>query len=264
MGLTHGIHGWTDVAVPDLEAGMAFYTGVFGWDVVDGGGGDVAPYTMFAVDGKLVAGMGLLGPDQAATGEPPSWSAYIIVDDVESTFIRALELGAVPLLEPTRIMDAGKMCFIMDPVGAPIGFWEAGSHGGAEVFNLPNTITWNDLGCRDVASATSFYGELLGWEVSPMDMGDGTIYWTISNDGRMNGGIWDVSGYPSDEIPTHWLNWFRVADCAGTAARIEELGGTVQRGPQPSGVGISAMVADPFGATFGIIETDQVDDQPPR
>jgi uncharacterized protein len=264
MGLTHGIHGWTDVAVPDMEAGEAFYTGVFGWEALVGDGGEAMPYTMFAIDGRLVAGMGPLAPEQAAEGQPPSWTAYIIVDDVDAVFRRALELGATPILEPMQIMAAGRVGFVIDPVGASIGFWEAGTHGGAELFNVPDTITWNDLGCRDVDAAKTFYTELLGWEASPIDMGDGNTYWTFSNAGRMNGGVWDVSGSMPDEAPAHWLNWFRVADCAATAARVEELGGTVERAPQPSGVGISAVVSDPFGATFGIIETDQADGQPPR
>jgi predicted enzyme related to lactoylglutathione lyase len=38
----------------------------------------------------------------------------------------------------------------------------------------------------------------------------------------------------------------------------------VFREPSETGVGVSAVVSDPFGALFGIIETDQVDGQPPR
>jgi predicted enzyme related to lactoylglutathione lyase len=264
MGLAHGIHGWTDVAVPDMEAGRAFYTGLFGWHASDGGGGDAMPYTMFTLDGKLVAGLGGLSPEQAATGQPPVWSAYIIVDDLDEVFARAIELGAKPLMEPTQIMEAGKMAFMLDPVGAAIGFWEPGIHGGAEVFNLPGTVTWNDLGCRDVEAAKSFYGDLLGWEATAIDMGGGATYWTFTNAGRANGGVWDINGAMPDEMPAHWLNWFRVDDCAATAARAVELGGSIEREPSETGIGVMAVVSDPFGAVFAVIETDQVDGQPPR
>ena len=264
MGLAHGIIGWTDLAVPDMDAGVSFYTQLFGWEAASAGPSESMPYTMFTRGGDLVAGMGPLSQEQIDAGQPPAWSAYVIVDDVDAIPARAVELGATSLMEPMQIMDSGKMTFVIDPVGAPIGFWQSGTHDGAEVFNEPNSITWNDLGTRDVEAAKGFYGELLGWETSAMDMGGGSTYWTFSNADRMNGGTWDISGFLPDDVPSHWLNWFRVDDCAAMAARVEELGGSVEREPQESGVGISAVVSDPFGAVFGIIQTDQADGQPPR
>ena len=264
MGLAHGIHGWVDVAVPDMDGGRVFYSDLFGWDAADSGPSESMPYTMFTLGGKLVAGMGPLSAEQMESGQPPAWSSYVIVDDVDAIHARAVELGATPLMEPMQIMDSGKMTFVLDPVGAPIGFWESGAHDGAEVFNEPGSITWNDLACRDTDAAKAFYTELLGWEVGEMDMGDTGTYWTFTNAGRMNGGTWDMTSMLPDETPPHWLNWFRVDDCAATADRVVELGGSVARPPSEDGVGISAVVADPFGAMFGIIQTDQADGQPPR
>lgn len=264
MGLAHGIVGWTDVAVPDMDAGESFYSNLFGWHAASAGPSESMPYTMFTLDGKLVAGMGPLSPDQIEAGQPPAWSSYIIVDDADAAFAAAVELGATPLMEPMQIMDSGKMVFILDPVGAAIGFWQSGTHDGAEVFNEPGSITWNDLATRDVETAKTFYTSLLGWELGEMPMGDDGTYWTFSNDGRMNGGTWDMSGMLPDDVPSHWMAWFRVANCQTTADKVEALGGVVHRPPSQTGVGISAVVSDPFGAMFGIIETDQVDGQPPR
>jgi predicted enzyme related to lactoylglutathione lyase len=247
-----------------MEAGETFYKELFGWDAVEADGGESMPYTMFTLDGDLVAGMGPLSPEQQEAGQPPAWSAYIIVDDVDAVFAKAVELGATPLMEPMQIMNAGKMVFILDPVGAPIGFWQSGEHDGAQVFNQPNSITWNDLATRDVDAAKAFYTELLGWEVGETDMGDAGTYWTFSNDGRMNGGTWDVTGFLPDDAPSHWMNWFRVAKCETTADRVVALGGSIVRPPQQSDIGVSAVVSDPFGAMFGIIATEQADGQPPR
>ena len=264
MGLAHGTHGWSDVAVPDMEAGEAFYGGLFGWTADHSGPSESMPYTMFSLDGKVVAGMGPLSDSQMEAGQPPVWSSYVIVDDVADIFARAVALGATPLVEPMAIMDTGSMAFIIDPVGAPVGFWQSGTHDGALVFNEPNSVTWNDLATRDVEAARSFYTELLGWEADQMDTGGTMEYWTFTNADRMNGGVWDTAGSLPDEVPSHWMTWFRVANCQASADRVVELGGLVQRAPQKTGVGISAVVTDPFGATFGIIETDQVDGQPPR
>ena len=240
MGLAHGTIGWADVAVPDMDAGAAFYKGLFGWDAV-AAGADSFPYTMFARDGKLVAGMGELGAEQIEAGQPPVWSSYIIVDDVDAIFAKAVELGATPIMEPMDVMDTGRMFFVIDPVGAAIGFWQSGTHDGAEVFNEPNTMSWNEIASRDVDSAISFYTELLGWGAETMDM-DGFPYTMLKVGDRSNGGAYDMTGIVPDEIPAHWLAWFVVEDCEASAATVEELGGAVRRAPERSGIDRKSVV----------------------
>lgn len=263
MGLAHGILGWTDVAVPDMDTGAAFYGTVFGWEAEDGDGGGSMPYRMFTLDGRAVAGMGPLSPEQAEAGQPPAWSTYVIVDDADAIYARAVELGATPLMECMDILDAGRMFFMIDPVGAAVGVWQSGHHDGAEIFNVPGALSWNELLCRDVDTARSFYTELLGWESETGEF-DGFSYTMFKNAGRTNGGLMDLSGTGQDDVPAHWLSWFLVADCDETAAKVLDAGGSVLRDPTTDGVGRTSLVADPFGAVFGIIATDQNDGQPPR
>jgi len=255
--------GWADVAAPDTAVAEVFYKGVFGWDAQTNPS-ESMPYTMFTKNGKLVAGMGPLSAEQQEAGQPPAWSSYVIVDDVDATFAKAKELGATPMMEPMQIMDAGKMVFIIDPVGAAIGFWQSGTHDGAEMFNVPDTMTWNDLGCRDVGTAVAFYTALLGWSTSEMDMGDGNMYTMFSVGDRATGGTWDISGTMPDQVPAHWLTWFNVSDIDAVATKVGELGGRVVQPPQDSPMGKWAVVTDPAGATFGIITANQSDGQPER
>ncbi len=262
MGLAHGTVGWADVAVPDTAAGEAFYTALFGWEAQTTAD-EKMPYTMFTKDGKVVAGMGPLSPLQQAGGQPPVWTPYIIVDDIDATFAKAKDLGAQVLMEPMQILDAGSMFFILDPVGAAIGFWQSGTHDGAEVFNEVNTMTWNDLGCRDVDAAKAFYQDLLGWGSEETDMG-GSAYTLFKVGDRVNGGTWDISGQLPDEIPAHWLTWFRVDNAHDAAGKATELGGSVMKEPGESPFGVSAILSDPAGAVFAIIETDQAEGQPNR
>jgi hypothetical protein len=263
MGLAHGTIGWADVAVPDTEAGESFYSGLFGWDAQTNPS-ESMPYTMFSRDGKVVAGMGPLSPEQQAAGQPPVWSSYVMVDDIDAIFAKAKELGATVLMDPMQIMDFGSMFFVIDPVGAAIGFWQSGTHDGAELFNVPNTMGWNDLGCRDVPAAVAFYTALLGWSTSEMDMGNGNMYTMFSVGERATGGAWDISGTMPDEVPAHWLTWFNVPDTDTVAEKVAEFGGRVVQPPQDSPQGKMAIVTDPAGATFGIIAATQIDGQPPR
>jgi predicted enzyme related to lactoylglutathione lyase len=263
MGLAHGTIGWTDLAAPDMAVAETFYTEIFGWGT-QSTPSESMPYTMFTKEGKVVAGMGPLSQEQQAAGQPSAWSSYVIVDDIDATFAKATELGATVLMEPMQIMDSGSMFLIIDPVGAAIGFWQSGTHDGAEIFNVPNAMGWNDLGCRDVDAAVAFYAALLGWSTSEMDMGDGNMYTMFSVGDRATGGTWDISRAMPAEVPPHWLTWFNVPDTDAVATRIEELGGRVVQPPQESPQGRMAIVTDPAGATFGIVTATQWDDQPER
>ena len=263
MGLAHGTIGWADVASPDTTVAEAFYKELFGWEA-DTNPSESMPYTMFTNGGKLVAGMGPLSTEQQEAGQPTAWSTYVIVDDIDATFAKAKELGATVLMEPSQIMDAGRMFFVVDPVGAVIGFWQSGTHDGAELFNVPNTMTWNDLGCRDVDAAVTFYTELLGWSTSTMEMGDDSTYTMFSVGERPTGGTWDISGVMPDEVPPHWLTWFNVTDADEVANKAAEFGGRVVQPPRDSPMGKMAIITDPAGATFGIIAATQSDVQPER
>lgn len=263
MGLSNGTVGWADVAVPDMAAGIAFYEALFGWEtqVFEA---ESMPYAMFSRGDKAVAGLGSLSPEQIESGQPPAWSTYIIVDDADTTFAKAVELGATPLMEPMDIPDTGRFFFVLDPVGAAVGFWQSGDHDGAEVFNEMNTMTWNDTASSDLEASVSFYTELLGWVAEHVDY-DGFPYTLFKIGERSNAGAYDMSGLVPDGVPPHWLVWFLVEDCHSSASTITELGGSVLSEPRESGVGTSAVVADPFGATFAIIEPGRATDgQPPR
>ena len=117
MGHPNGTFGWADVAVPDMDQGKVFYSGLFGWDAVDSPGGESMPYTMFMLDGKTVAGMGPLRPEGIEAGQPPVWSSYLLVDDVDATAAKAKELGAVLPWDSTF----GRMAVLSDPQGPTFG-----------------------------------------------------------------------------------------------------------------------------------------------
>ena len=41
---------------------------------------------------------------------------------------------------------------------------EPRAHPGADVFNTPGAVNWNELYTRDPAAAREFYGKALGFE----------------------------------------------------------------------------------------------------
>jgi predicted enzyme related to lactoylglutathione lyase len=59
------------------------------------------------------------------------------------------------------------------------------------------------------------------------------------------------------EIPAHWLVYFAVDDADATLSKANEQGGSVAFGPQDiARVGRIAVLKDPFGAIFAVVQPD--------
>lgn len=108
----------------DLPKARQFYQSLFGWELTDmpmpGGSGS---YTMIGV------GEGVGGGMMADTNAPPSWLAYVGVDDVRAKTAQAKSLGATVLQDIMEVGDFGTMSVIRDPTGAPIALWQSKPHG---------------------------------------------------------------------------------------------------------------------------------------
>ncbi len=251
MGQPHGTFIWTDIALPDPAAGKAFYENLFGWSSVDNPIPDGGAYTMFHNGEDPVAGLSGQSPGMA--GMPAMWYSYVKVDDVDSTTSRASQLSGTVIMEPMDVMDAGRMAVIQDPTGGVVCLWQSGEHDGAGAFNVPSTMTWNELATRDAGSACGFYCDLLGWETEKLDM-EGVEYHLIKNGGRDNGGIIAMDENWPAEVPAHWMVYFAVEDIDGAVARLTELGGSLSVPPTDIAPGRFAVVADPQGGTFSFFQ----------
>ena len=243
-----GTPSWVDVISPDVEASKRFYGEVMGWDAVDAAPGeDAGGYVMFMLNGKRVAG---LGP--APDGAPPMWTPYMTVDDVDAAAAKVAELGGRTLMPPMDVLDSGRMAVFQDPIGAVFAVWQPRNHIGAELVNDPGSFCWSEIDAPDPAPVLPFYTELFGWEAEPSEMG-GIEYTLLKLDGR------NIGGASKAEGPPRWGVSFAVEDPDAATAKASELGGTVLMEPQDMPIGRFAVLADPFGAFFGIIRLDEPD-----
>jgi predicted enzyme related to lactoylglutathione lyase len=247
----HGVPSWADVSSPDVVASVAFYGGLFGWehvapDLPEETGG----YGMFALRDRLVAGIGpLQEPGAAAT-----WTTYIAVDDADEAATRATELGGHVAMGPIDVLDAGRMAFVVDPVGAFVGVWQATRHPGAELVGEPGAVGWSELTCRDPEAAKPFYAGVFGWLAQPSTIERGS-YTTFDGESGPVAGLMTMDERWPDATPAHWMTYVVVADAATTAERAGRLGGLISVAPfDVPGAGTVAVLTDPFGAFFSIVE----------
>ena len=113
----HGAFSWNELMTTDVEAAKAFYGDLFGWTLEGMQTNDVA-YTMAKAGDREVAGLMAMPPEAGTM--PPTWGAYVTVDDVEASAKQAEALGGKIMLAPRDIPDVGRFCVICDPQGATL------------------------------------------------------------------------------------------------------------------------------------------------
>lgn len=268
-GYPAGVPCWIDTSRDDPEGAVAFYGGLLGWDLDDSMPPE-APghYFTATIEGRTVAAIGSR-PD--ALPASAGWVTYVWVDSADDAAARAVELGGSVVMEPMDVVDAGRAAVLADPEGAIFSVWEARRHRGAELVNDPGTWNFSGLHCRDTDAAIAFYGGLFGWEAGPLDPGgEGPLLVrrpgygehletlmpgiTDSMD-RMGAppGFVDAVGWIvriDDDAPAHWDVTFSVDDADATAARAEELGGTVLMPPTDMPWVRTTTIRDPQGVVF--------------
>ena len=253
-----GTFCWVDLGTTDAEAAKSFYKGLFGWEFVDMPAGPGMTYSMAYLDGKDVAALYGMGPNEQ--GMPPHWNSYISVDNADEAAAKARELGGSVLGEVMEVMEAGRMAMVQDPTGAIVALWQPKEHIGAKLANVPGAFCWNELATRDAKIAGDFYTNLLGWNSEVGQFGP-TEYTTFSVGERPNAGMMQMTAdWPAD-VPPHWLVYFAVADCDAGTEQAKSLGATIIMPPTDAGdVGRFSVIQDPQGGVFSIIHMGAMSD----
>ena len=260
-----GVPCWVDTNQPDPEAAVAFYGGLFGWELED-----VTPpgapvrYFLALLRGGAVAG---IASQPQGTQRAVAWDTYVWVADADETAAKVRASGGSILSEPADIGGTGRTALCADAEGAAFCLWQAGEHRWRSGRNEPGSLNFNDLHTRDLDRASALYGAVFGWEL--LDLGGGHA-WALRGYGdfleRRNPGTragMAELGAPerfedvvasvvtiSDDTPPHWGVTFAVDDADAIAARATELGGRVIAAPFDVPWVRMTVIADPQGATF--------------
>lgn len=240
---------WADLSTPDSEGARRFYGALLGW-TYDLGGPEFGHYINCRRDGQQVCGM-----MQSAPGQGPSaWGVYLKTSDMDASIRSIREAGGATLMGPHEVPgELGSMLIAQDSTGGGFGLWQPGRHRGAERFDAPGAICWAELYTRDGAAADAFFRRLFDYRVDPLACAEGTNYVTYARgDGPVCGRMQMTAAW--GDVPPHWLIHFVVEDVDAALAKVTALGGTRRHGPIESPYGRIAVVSDPYGAVFSIIQ----------
>lgn len=248
---TNGAVTWVDLSTPDPVAAVAFYRELLGWSDVEESDTPMGRYYIGKVGANQAGGVMGHGPEMA--GAPAMWSTFIYADDIEASVAKAEELGGTILEKPFDIPGDARVAVVADPTGAMFGMFAGPQIEGEFYSEDPGRVCWAELLTRDPTTAEAFYAGLFGWEATTDDS-SGTAYTVFKLGDEMVAGMMRLPDQVPAEAPAHWAVYFAVDDCVATEARAVELGGAVLVPTMSIDMGKFAVLADPHGASFDIME----------
>jgi uncharacterized protein len=240
----NGTPCWIDYGASDVDAAKDFYGRLFGWEFT-GGHPEHGGYLLATRNGEHAAGLSpLMDP-----GDSPAWTTYFAADDARATADRIREAGGTVVVEPMDVAPLGTMLIALDPQGNPFGLWQAGENTGVRVYNEPGALVWNEAAVDDPASAREFYSAVFGFIFDEVPGAEG--YTTFATGGNPLGEL----GGLQPGSPKGWTVCFAVESVDETVARVEAGGGKVTMAPKDTEYGRFAVVEDPWGAPFSVMQT---------
>lgn len=235
---------WVDYSASDLDAAQAFYTDLLGWTYTEGQP-EFGGYLNCLAKDRMAAGMApKMDPSQ-----PSVWTTYFATDDAEATTAAVTSAGGTVVTPPMDVGPLGRMAVALDTQGHVFGYWQAGEHTGAQIYNEPGALIWNEEAVADPDAARDFYRSVFGFTYEEMPGADG--YTTFATGGDPLGGL----GSHQEGKPVGWAVCFAVNSADDAVATVERAGGTVITAAQDSPYGRFAVVSDPWGAPFSIVES---------
>ncbi len=118
----------------------------------------------------------------------------------------------------------------------------------------PRYFAWYELITTDVAGASAFYRNVVGWGAQQ------------ASTSKLSYPLFTTGNEPAAgliELPEEarrmgarprWMAYVAVTDVHATVGRLQGLGGTVYVPPTDTNIGLISVVADPNAATFGLVD----------
>ncbi len=244
---------FSELVTPDLAGAERFYGALFGWTFRD------IPlqrlhYAEALSGGHNVAGL-IERPLPPGSPHRPDWLPFISTTATDASVAAATANGGRVLFPARDIPGFGREAVLADPNGAVFAVLQSASGDPADTETAPDDFIWSSLLTPDPQGAATFYGKLFGYTPYPAP-DTGGVHHLIVADGTYSRA--SINPLPQGMPATaraRWLRFIRVDDAAAVAAKATSLGGRVLVEPHVDREGATvAVLADPTGAVFGVLE----------
>jgi uncharacterized protein len=241
---------WLELATDQPAEAMAFYQRILDWDFEQYDDSAGEPYYVATVDGDPVAAI-------RPVAEPLSdWTVYLATEDLVAAVRQSELLGGRTVEAAHGVPKVGWKALIEAPAGALFGACQLAPDWSFTA-GEPNTLVWAEFITHRAPEADEYFGELFGF--MGQQFGDGAdddyMVWYAGEDSVI-GRVAMMPGTPED-VPARWIAHFRTpldVDFDEALVLAHEAGARLRFRPYTSQIGKVAMLSDPTGARFALID----------
>lgn len=241
---------WLELATSQPDVSMAFYEQVMGWQYErrdDTAGG---LYYVATLVGEPVAG---IRPVMEPVEE---WTLCLATPDLASLVKRSELLGGRTVETAHVVPRVGMKALIEAPAGATFGACQI-APDWAFTAGVPNSLVWAEFITHLAPQADQFFGELFGFEGRQFGDGQDDDYMVYyAGDDSVIGRVRMMPGTPV-EVPARWMVHFRTPldrEFDDAVIVAHDAGARLRFNPYSSQLGKVAVMSDPTGARFAIID----------
>jgi predicted enzyme related to lactoylglutathione lyase len=239
---------WADLVTDDVARARSFYGQLFGWQFFSVGG-----YVIGMNDSYPMCGMFQKERPTNDAKAKPRWIGYISVSDVGKAEKSAKKAGGRTVIPKQNFPKRGEQAVLADPEGALFGVMRSSGGDPEDSLAGPGDWIWMQLLSLDAQKAGQFYGAVGGYDVVENTVSDRLNDYVLVSKGFARATIRRLAVRREEVNPT-WLPYVRVENVDETVTKARQLGGKVLVEPKPELLGGKvAVIADPGGATFGIL-----------
>ena len=114
-------------------------------------------------------------------------------------------------------------------------------------------IGWRDLTCENAEGLRDFYEDVVGWQSSPVSMGDYNDFNMMDGEGNVVAGVCHGRG-SNEGVPAQWMMYVIVAGLEASLRACESRGGACIGEIRSMGADRFAVIRDPAGACMALYE----------
>ncbi|OAR22026.1 hydroxylase [Streptomyces sp. ERV7] len=255
---------WFEISTADGQAVKDFYGSLLGWSFAVDPDSSVngVTYTRIMAPGMPFP-MGAIY-DNAHSPEE-TMNVSIVSADVAADQKKLESLGASVVVPATQVSDVTTFARLADPQGnvfslfqnnqTPERLKEFAGQAGEQMQEMaakpgPGSYAWFEIGTTNPAATQDFYSQAFGWRLVFDDSAGGKQYYNVFTGNQWpSGGMYDLGADGIDYLMPDFL----VPDVPAVTAKAQELGATVEFGPDanPDGL-VYSRIVDPRGNRFGL------------
>ena len=240
---------WFDLFTRDLPGACDFYGKLFGWSFEDTAPGNSNLKTI--KNGGIPIGNAARIESQGDKITDSRWISFMSVADVDQTVEWITKNGGVIHIPPKDMPRRGRLALFHDPQGALLAILTASKGDPPDHPFVPNCWIGSELWTHDVKGALKFYGNMAGYRPETRKAGADSSYLLLFREGQPRGGMVKI---PWKDVKPNWVPYIGVRNIEAIVLKAEKLGGKVLVGLDPDREDDVAILADPSGAVFGVLQ----------